>query len=133
MASSFASDLRWVLRTHSCTNMPARQQPCCCRSASPRSAGTAPPGAGSLCSSPNLFSGNTFKDAESCAMDRAKMLTGAVATQQCCTTGTSYGGLPPADNADWNTPADSTCTARRHCPPRPSARPDSREGRSGFS
>lgn len=43
----------------------------------------------------NTFSGNTFKGAQSCAMDRAKMLTGAAATQQCFNTGTSYGGLLP--------------------------------------
>ena len=94
----------------------------------------------------NLFSGNTFKGAESCAMDRAKMLSGAVATQQCFTTGTSYGGLLPADNAggtappageaalhvaigatastlaawkfhvDWNTPANSTFTGPTSLP-----------------
>ena len=88
----------------------------------------------------NLFSGNTFKGAESCAMDRTKMLTGAAASQQCFTTSTSYGGLLPVDNAgatappagepalhvaigatastlaawkfhvDWTTPANSTFT-----------------------
>ncbi|MCU1595768.1 MAG: hypothetical protein JWO12_3160, partial [Frankiales bacterium] len=47
----------------------------------------------------NTFSGNTFKGAQSCAMDRAKMLTGAAATQQCFNTGTSYGGLLPSDDA----------------------------------
>jgi hypothetical protein len=45
----------------------------------------------------NMFTGNTFKGAESCAMDRAKMLLGQAATQQCFLTGTSYGGLLPAD------------------------------------
>ncbi len=52
----------------------------------------------------NMFSGNTFKGAQSCAMDRAKMLTGAAATQQCFSTGTSYGGLLPADNAGATAP-----------------------------
>ena len=47
----------------------------------------------------NLFSGNTFKGAESCALDRTKMLAGLGATQQCFKTSTSYGGLLPADNA----------------------------------
>lgn len=52
----------------------------------------------------NQFSGNTFKGAQSCAMDRAKMLTGAAATQQCFTTSTSYGGLLPVDNAGGTAP-----------------------------
>jgi hypothetical protein len=52
----------------------------------------------------NTFSGNTFKGAQSCAMDRAKMLTGAAATQQCFNTGTSYGGLLPSDNAGGSAP-----------------------------
>jgi hypothetical protein len=45
----------------------------------------------------NMFAGNTFAGAESCAMDRAKMLLGQAATQQCFTTSTSFGGLLPAD------------------------------------
>jgi hypothetical protein len=86
----------------------------------------------------NLFNGNTFQGAEDCAMDRAAMLAGNTATQQCFTTSTSFGGLlgadfesgtaPPAGEAntvialgttgttlaswkfhvDWTTPANST-------------------------
>src|SRR5690348_9278985 len=89
----------------------------------------------------NLFNaaGTTFLGAEDCAFNRAQMLTGAAATQQCFTTSSSYGGLLPAtlDSAaqppagspnyvvaldtttslafwkfhvDWNTPANSTFT-----------------------
>ncbi|HEU0131115.1 MAG TPA: hypothetical protein VFQ85_09015 [Mycobacteriales bacterium] len=45
----------------------------------------------------NMFTGNTFKGAQSCAMNRARMLQGLSATQQCFSTGTSYGGVLPAD------------------------------------
>ncbi len=47
----------------------------------------------------NLFnaSGTAFLGAEICAMDRAAMLAGTTATQQCHTTSTSYGGLLAAD------------------------------------
>ncbi len=45
----------------------------------------------------NMFNGNTFAGAESCAMDRSRMLSGLSATQQCFTTSTSFGGLLPAD------------------------------------
>src|SRR5947209_13726415 len=42
----------------------------------------------------NLFnSSNAFVGAEDCAMNRSQMLTGAVATQQCFTTSSSFGGL----------------------------------------
>ncbi len=90
----------------------------------------------------NLFnaSGTTFQGAEDCAMDRAAMLAGTTATQQCFTTSSSFGGLlaadfeggtaPPAGEAstvvalgttattlaswkfhvDWATPANSTFT-----------------------
>ncbi|HEX5158537.1 MAG TPA: hypothetical protein VFW17_15095 [Ktedonobacterales bacterium] len=89
----------------------------------------------------NLFNaaGTTFLGAEDCAFNRAQMLTGAAATQQCFTTSSSYGGLLPAtlDSAsqppagspnyvvaldtttslafwkfhvDWNTPGNSTFT-----------------------
>lgn len=51
----------------------------------------------------NLFNGNTFAGAESCAMDRAAMIAGRSATQQCFTTSSAYGGLLPADN-DGGTP-----------------------------
>jgi hypothetical protein len=85
-------------------------------------------------------SGTTFLGANVCAMDRASMLTGAAATQQCFSPSTAYGSLlasdldgttaPPSgepntlvalgtDNAslaawkfhvDWTTPANSTFT-----------------------
>jgi hypothetical protein len=90
----------------------------------------------------NLFNaaGTVFQGAEDCAMDRAAMLAGTTATQQCFTTSTSFGGLlgadfeggtaPPAGEAntvialgttsttlaswkfhvDWTTPANSTFT-----------------------
>jgi hypothetical protein len=88
----------------------------------------------------NMFQGgSTFVGAEVCALDRASMLTGAAATQQCFTTSTSFGGLlpsnldgptlPPAGSpnyvvgldtttslafwkfhVDWTTPANSTFT-----------------------
>ncbi|GAC1540107.1 MAG: hypothetical protein NVS2B4_19750 [Ramlibacter sp.] len=45
----------------------------------------------------NMFSGNTFAGAKACAYDRASMLSGAAATQQCVQLSTSYGGLLPAD------------------------------------
>lgn len=88
----------------------------------------------------NIFNGNNFGGATSCAMDRTKMLAGQPATQQCFSTSTTYGGLlasdvdgttPPALGApnvnvalgatsstlatwkfhvDWATPANSTFT-----------------------
>ena len=88
----------------------------------------------------NIFAnGASFSGAEACAWDRAKMLTGAVATQQCFKTSSLYGGLlpssldgstvPPAGSpnyllaldtsttlvswkfhVDWTTPASSTFT-----------------------
>jgi hypothetical protein len=45
----------------------------------------------------NLFNGNTFAGAEDCAMNRAAMLAGTTANQQCFTTSTSFGGLLGAD------------------------------------
>ena len=46
----------------------------------------------------NIFNnGSTFGGAKVCAYDRAKMLSGAAATQQCFQLGTSYGGLLPSD------------------------------------
>ncbi|MFI6602343.1 hypothetical protein ACIBHX_39345 [Nonomuraea sp. NPDC050536] len=47
----------------------------------------------------NLFnsSGTTFLGTEACAMDRAKMLAGQAATQQCFTTSATYGSLLPSD------------------------------------
>ena len=44
----------------------------------------------------NMFT-SSFRGAKVCAFDRAKMLTGAAATQQCFQLSTSYGGLLPSD------------------------------------
>jgi hypothetical protein len=48
----------------------------------------------------NLFSGSTgpFVGPEICAWDRAKMLAGQPASQQCQTLGTNDGGMLPADS-----------------------------------
>ena len=46
----------------------------------------------------NMFkNGNTFVGPEVCAYDRAKMLSGQAATQQCFQLSTAYGGLLPSD------------------------------------
>ncbi len=46
----------------------------------------------------NIFNnGSTFAGSKVCAFDRAAMLAGAAATQQCFQLSTSYGGLLPAD------------------------------------
>jgi hypothetical protein len=46
----------------------------------------------------NIFNnGQTFAGSKVCALDRAKMLTGAAATQECFQLSTSYGGLLPSD------------------------------------
>jgi hypothetical protein len=47
----------------------------------------------------NMFNsaGTTFLGGQACAYDRAKMLTGAAATQQCFNLGASFGGLLPSD------------------------------------
>ncbi|HEX8118646.1 MAG TPA: hypothetical protein VF521_15330, partial [Pyrinomonadaceae bacterium] len=86
----------------------------------------------------NMFSGNTFTGARLCAYDRAKMLTGAAATEQCFQLSSAFGGVLPADidghtappagapeyfvsfgsnslnvwkmHTDWTTPASSTLT-----------------------
>ncbi len=87
----------------------------------------------------NLFaSGIFFAGPETCAYDRAKMLQGQAATQQCFTLSASYGSLLPSDldgltappggspnyvlsfgtnvlqlwrfHVDWTTPASSTFT-----------------------
>ncbi len=88
----------------------------------------------------NSFAGgSTFNGARVCAYDRAKMITGAAATQQCFQTSTSFGGILPADldgarqppagspgyvvglgataglaywkfHVDWTTPANTTFT-----------------------
>lgn len=85
----------------------------------------------------NMFT-SSFKGAMVCAMDRAKMQTGAAATQQCFQLTSSYGGLLPSDwygitappagspnyvmnygsnklnlwkfHTDWTTPANTTLT-----------------------
>jgi hypothetical protein len=55
----------------------------------------------------NMFkNGTTFAGPEVCAYNRAKMLLGQAATQQCFTKGTSYGSLVPAD-LDGSTPPPS--------------------------
>ena len=92
----------------------------------------------------NIFNGNSFGGAKVCALDRAKMLAGAVATQQCFQLSTAYGGLLPADldggtappagspnyvmnlgssalnlwkfHVDWATPANSTFTGPKSIP-----------------
>ncbi len=90
----------------------------------------------------NMFNsaGTSFLGGKVCAYDRAKMLAGAAATQQCFDVGTTYGGLLPADldgarlppagapnyvialgatttslafwkfHVDWTTPSSSTLT-----------------------
>lgn len=46
----------------------------------------------------NIFNNaSTFAGAKLCAFDRAKMLTGAAATQHCFQLSTSYGGVLPPD------------------------------------
>jgi len=46
----------------------------------------------------NIFNnGSAFAGAKVCALDRANMLTGAAASQQCFQLSTSYGGLLPSD------------------------------------
>ena len=46
----------------------------------------------------NIFTnGTSFAGAKVCAFDRASMLVGAAATQQCFQLSTAYGGLLPAD------------------------------------
>lgn len=45
----------------------------------------------------NIFNGNSFGGAKLCAYDRAAMLAGTAATQQCFQLSTSFGGVLPAD------------------------------------
>jgi subtilisin-like proprotein convertase family protein len=45
----------------------------------------------------NIFNGNTFAGGKVCAYDRAKMLAGAAATQQCFDVGVNFGGLLVGD------------------------------------
>ena len=56
----------------------------------------------------NIFNGNSFGGARVCAMDRASMLAGLAATQQCFQLSTSYGGLLPADLDGTIAPAAGT-------------------------
>jgi hypothetical protein len=51
-----------------------------------------------------MFPNNTFAGARVCAADRAKMLTGAAATQQCFNTSNQIGGLLAADLDGTNLP-----------------------------
>jgi hypothetical protein len=51
----------------------------------------------------NLFGASGFAGGMVCAYDRARMLAGQPATQQCYNLGTAYGGLLPAD-VDGSTP-----------------------------
>ena len=52
----------------------------------------------------NIFTnGRTFAGSKVCALDRAAMLAGSAATQQCFQLGTGNGGLLPSD-LDGNTP-----------------------------
>jgi len=92
----------------------------------------------------NVFSGNTFVGSKACAYDRAQMLIGAAATQQCFQLSSSFGGLLPSDldgitlppagapnrfvnfgvnslnlwnfHVDWVTPASSTFTGPTNIP-----------------
>ncbi|MHB8653914.1 MAG: hypothetical protein ACYDA9_08560 [Terriglobia bacterium] len=45
----------------------------------------------------NMFSGNSFVGGRACALDRAAMIAGAAATQQCFQLSSSFGGLLPSD------------------------------------
>ena len=45
----------------------------------------------------NMFPNNTFAGSRLCAFDRAKMLTGAAATEQCFNTSNQIGGLLASD------------------------------------
>ena len=55
----------------------------------------------------NMFT-NTFQGARACAYDRANMLAGLPATQQCFQLSSSYGGLLPADLDGSTAPAAGT-------------------------
>ena len=45
----------------------------------------------------NMFTGNSFNGSKLCAYDRASMLAGDAATQQCFQLTSSFGGVLPAD------------------------------------
>lgn len=92
----------------------------------------------------NMFNGNSFAGANLCAYDRAAMLAGTTATQQCFQLTNSFGGVLPADldgstappagapnymlnfgtnslnlwkfHVDWTTPANTTLTGPTSIP-----------------
>jgi hypothetical protein len=93
----------------------------------------------------NIFNnGSTWGGSKVCAYDRAKMLAGQAATQQCFQLSTAYGGLLPADldgstqppagspnyllnfgtnslnlwkfHVDWTTPGNSSLSTARNIP-----------------
>jgi hypothetical protein len=73
----------------------------------------------------NQFTSDTgpFVSANVCALDRAKMLTGAAATQQCFQPSSDFGALPPSD-VDGTTPPPQASRTRwsRSAPPPPRSR-----------
>ena len=92
----------------------------------------------------NMFGTVSFQGAKVCALDRAKMIAGLPATQQCFQLSTAYGGLLPSDmdgltpppvgatnyvlnfgtnalrmwkfHVDWATPANTTFTGPTSIP-----------------
>jgi hypothetical protein len=94
----------------------------------------------------NMFAnGSTFEGSRACAYDRAAMLAGAAATQQCFQLSSSFGGLLPSDldgptspppagspnyllnfgrnslnlwqfHVDWTTPSNTTLTGPTNIP-----------------
>lgn len=92
----------------------------------------------------NMFHGNFFAGSQLCAYDRAAMLAGATATQQCFQLSSSFGGVLPSDldgstapptgapnfmlnfgtnslnlwkfHVDWTTPANTTLTGPINIP-----------------
>src|SRR5262249_32140589 len=56
----------------------------------------------------NMFSGNSFAGGQVCAFDRARMLSGAMATAQCFSVGPNFGGLLAADLDGTAQPAPGT-------------------------
>jgi len=92
----------------------------------------------------NMFHNNSFRGSQVCAWDRARMLQGLSATQQCFQLSSLYGGLLPADldgstpppagapndllsfgtnslllwrfHVDWATPANTTLTGPTSIP-----------------
>jgi len=92
----------------------------------------------------NMFQGNFFAGSQLCAYDRASMLAGSAATQQCFQLSSSFGGVLPSDldgstappagapnfmlnfgtnslnlwkfHVDWATPANTTLTGPINIP-----------------